>query len=70
MLGGKGCYRGAPLLLTETVGAGKSSLAAAFVDVACRRGETCLYYMESRLTSDIFIALQQVCLPAKHPRIA
>ncbi len=44
MLGGKGYYRGSTILLSGTVGAGKSSLAAAFVDSACRRGERCLYF--------------------------
>jgi circadian clock protein KaiC len=43
MLGGKGYYRGTTVLLTGTAGTGKTSLSAAFVDAACRRGETCLY---------------------------
>ena len=44
MLGGKGYYRGSSILLSGTAGTGKSSLAAAFVDAACRRGERCLYF--------------------------
>jgi circadian clock protein KaiC len=44
MLGGKGFYRGSTILITGTAGTGKSSLAAAFVDAACRRGERCLYF--------------------------
>jgi circadian clock protein KaiC len=43
MLGGRGFYRGTSILLTGTAGTGKSSLAASFVDAACRRGEKCLY---------------------------
>jgi circadian clock protein KaiC len=43
MLGGKGYYRGSSVLVSGTAGTGKSSLAAAFVDAACRRGERCLY---------------------------
>ncbi len=43
MLGGHGYYRGTTILLTGTAGTGKSSLAATFVDAACRRGEKCLY---------------------------
>jgi circadian clock protein KaiC len=43
MLGGQGFYRGTSILLTGTAGTGKSSLAAAFVDAACKRGEKCLY---------------------------
>lgn len=44
MLGGKGFYRGSSILVTGTAGTGKSSLAAHFVDAACRRGERCLYF--------------------------
>lgn len=43
MLGGKGYYRGSSVLLSGTAGTGKSSLGAAFVEAACRRGERCLY---------------------------
>jgi len=32
------------VLVTGTAGTGKSSLAAHFVDAACRRGERCLYF--------------------------
>jgi circadian clock protein KaiC len=44
MLGGKGFYRGSSILLSGTSGAGKTSVAAHFVDGACRRGERCLYF--------------------------
>ena len=44
MMGGAGYYRGSSILLSGTAGTGKSSLAAAFVDAACRRGEHCLYF--------------------------
>jgi circadian clock protein KaiC len=43
MLGGKGYFRGSSVLVSGTAGTGKSSLAAAFIDAACRRGERCLY---------------------------
>jgi circadian clock protein KaiC len=43
MLGGKGYYRGSTVLISGSAGTGKSSLAAAFTDAACRRGERCLY---------------------------
>ncbi len=51
MLEGKGYFRGSSVLLTGTAGSGKSTVAAAFVDAACRRGERCLYidFEESRL---------------------
>ena len=43
MLSGKGLYRGSSVLISGTAGTGKSSLAAHFVDAACRRGERALY---------------------------
>ena len=45
MLGGKGFYRGSTVLLSGTAGTGKTTLAAHFVDAACRRGEKCLYFL-------------------------
>ena len=44
MLGGKGYYRGTSVLVSGTAGTGKSSLAAHFIDAACRRGEACVYF--------------------------
>jgi circadian clock protein KaiC len=43
MLGGKGYYRGSSVLISGSAGTGKTSIAAVFVDAACRRGERCLY---------------------------
>lgn len=44
MLGGRGYYRGSTILISGMAGTGKSSLAAAFVNAACERGERCLYF--------------------------
>lgn len=44
MLGGKGFYRGSSILISGTAGTGKTSIAAHFVDAACRRGERCLFF--------------------------
>jgi circadian clock protein KaiC len=44
MLGGEGFYRGTTILVSGTAGTGKTSMAAHFVDAACRRGERCLYF--------------------------
>lgn len=44
MLGGKGVYRGSSVLVTGSSGTGKSSLAAKFIDAACRRGERALVF--------------------------
>src|SRR6202165_4625764 len=44
MMGGKGFHRGSSILLSGTSGTGKTSVAAQFVEAACRRGERCLYF--------------------------
>jgi circadian clock protein KaiC len=44
MMQKKGYYRGSTVLVSGTAGTGKSSLAAAFVQAAARRGERCLYF--------------------------
>ena len=50
MLEGQGYYRGTSILVTGTAGSGKTSVSAAFIDAACRRGERCLviHFEESR----------------------
>lgn len=44
MLGHGGYFRGGTLLASGTAGTGKTSIAAHFVDAACRRGERCAYF--------------------------
>jgi circadian clock protein KaiC len=44
MLGGKGVFRGSSVLVSGTPGTGKSSIAANFVEAACRRGERALLF--------------------------
>ena len=44
MLASKGFYRGSSILISGTAGTGKSTLAAHFVQAACERGETALYF--------------------------
>ncbi len=43
MLGGRGYFRGATVLVSGTAGTGKTSIAATFANAACARGERCLY---------------------------
>jgi circadian clock protein KaiC len=45
MLGGQGYFRGSTVLVSGTAGTGKTSLAAHFADMACRRGERVLYFL-------------------------
>jgi len=44
MLSGAGYFRGSSILVSGTAGSGKSSVAVKFVDAACGRGESCLYF--------------------------
>lgn len=44
MLSGKGYFRGSTVLVSGTAGTGKTSLAAQFVESACKRGERVLYF--------------------------
>jgi circadian clock protein KaiC len=60
MLDGKGFYRGSSVLLSGTTGTGKSSLAAAFVDAACGRGERCLYFAFEESTSQILRNMRSI----------
>ena len=41
----QGFYRGSTVLVSGTAGTGKTTLAAHFVDAACRRGERCLHFL-------------------------
>jgi circadian clock protein KaiC len=44
MLSGKGYFRGSTILVSGTAGTGKTSIAAQFVDAACRRKERVLFF--------------------------
>ncbi|MBE0572969.1 MAG: circadian clock protein KaiC, partial [Ignavibacteriaceae bacterium] len=44
MLSGEGYFRGSTILVSGTAGTGKTSLAAQFVEAACKRGEKVLYF--------------------------
>ena len=44
MLDGKGFYRGSSILVSGTAGTGKSTIAAHFVNAACKRGERALFF--------------------------
>jgi circadian clock protein KaiC len=60
MLGGKGYYRGSSILLSGAAGTGKTSLAAAFVDAACQRGERCLFFAFEESTSQIIRNMRSI----------
>lgn len=60
MLGSKGFYRGSSILLSGGAGTGKTTLASAFVDAACRRGERCLYFAFEESTNQILRNMRSV----------
>ncbi|MCD1295353.1 KaiC 1 [Methanocella sp. CWC-04] len=62
MLGDKGYYRGSTVLVSGTAGTGKTSIAAHFVDAACRRGEKCLYFAFEETQDQIIRNMESVGL--------
>jgi circadian clock protein KaiC len=44
MLSGKGYFRGSTILVSGTAGTGKTTIAAQFVEAACKRNERALYF--------------------------
>ncbi len=62
MFGPQGYYRGSSILISGTAGTGKSSLAASFVDAACRRGERCLYFAFEESPSQIMRNMKSIGL--------
>jgi circadian clock protein KaiC len=53
MMGGKGYYRGASVLVSGSAGTGKTSLAAHFAQSSAARGERCLWLVYDESPSQI-----------------
>jgi circadian clock protein KaiC len=62
MLGGKGYYRGGSILVSGTAGTGKTSVAAHFVDAACRRGEHCIFFISEESPAQIVRNMRSIGL--------
>jgi len=62
MFARKGYFRGNSVLASGTAGTGKSSLAAQFVEAACRRGERCLYFAFEESPSQIMRNMRSIGL--------
>jgi circadian clock protein KaiC len=62
MLGGAGFFRGTTILISGTAGTGKTSMAASFVDAACRRGERCLYFSFEESQSQLIRNMRSIGL--------
>jgi circadian clock protein KaiC len=62
MLGGKGFYRGSGILVTGTAGTGKTSLGGHFVDAACGRGETAVFFAFEESSQQVVRNLRSIGL--------
>lgn len=60
MLGGKGVFRGASVLVSGAPGTGKSSLAATFVNAACARGERALLFAYEESATQIIRNMKSI----------
>ncbi|MBE0568128.1 MAG: circadian clock protein KaiC, partial [Deltaproteobacteria bacterium] len=60
MLGGKGYYRGSSIFVTGTPGTGKTSIASAFVEGACRRREKCIYFCFEESKDQLFRNMRSI----------
>ena len=66
MLGGEGYYRGSSILVSGTAGSGKTSIAAHFVDAACRRGERCLYFLFEESPEQVMRNMRSIGIDLQH----
>jgi circadian clock protein KaiC len=62
MLEGRGFFRGSSVLVSGMAGSGKSSIAAQFVDQACRGGERCIYFALEESPSQIIRNMRSIGL--------
>ena len=60
MLAGQGVYRGSSVLVSGAPGTGKSSVAASFVDAACRRGERAVLFAYEESESQLLRNMQSI----------
>jgi circadian clock protein KaiC len=62
MLGGQGVYRSASILVSGSPGTGKSSVAATFLEAACRRGERALLFAFEESSTQIIRNMRSIGL--------
>lgn len=60
MLGAKGFYRGSSILVSGHAGTGKTSIAATFIDAACRRNEKCLFFIFEESESQLLRNMKSI----------
>ncbi|WP_264293791.1 circadian clock protein KaiC [Diaphorobacter aerolatus] len=62
MFGGEGVFKGSSVLISGSPGTGKSSIAAAFVDAACARGERAILFAYEESASQLLRNMQSIGL--------
>jgi circadian clock protein KaiC len=67
MMASKGFYRGSSILISGTAGTGKSTLSARFVEAACERGETALYFAFEESQEQIIRNMRSVGIELERP---
>jgi circadian clock protein KaiC len=67
MLGEGGYYKGSTVLVNGTAGTGKSTLAAQFCEVTCRRGERALYFAFEESQEEIVRNMSSVGIDLQSP---
>lgn len=67
MLGGKGYFRGSTVLVSGTAGTGKTSVAAAFVNAACRRGEKSIFFSFEESPSQVIRNMRSIGIDLQTP---
>ena len=60
MLSGKGYFQGSTVLVSGTAGTGKTSIAAQFVQAACKRGEKVLYFTFEESSSQLMRNMKSI----------
>ena len=60
MLSGQGYFQGSSILISGGAGSGKTSLAAAFAQATCQRGERCLYLAFEESPSQIMRNMRSI----------
>ena len=60
MLGAKGFYRGSSILVSGQAGTGKTSIAATFVNAACKRKEKCLFFIFEESESQLLRNMKSI----------